>query len=166
MNTQSGSKASTSSPAGSIRAAGFVRTACSRPTPGSSSIGQAISRKQSSTRPWTSWSRFYARTDQVPSGVRLLPRFRWALAPYDLTRGVTDRWLQGTKTIRTCFGCRSGWLWRQLPDKSALNRAGMDKGCRRCKHRKHCNQRHHHANNAPAAEGSHRLQNRSAPERT
>jgi hypothetical protein len=34
MNTQSGSKASTSSPAGSIRAAGFVRTDCSRPTPG------------------------------------------------------------------------------------------------------------------------------------
>src|ERR1035438_303670 len=40
-------------------------------------------------------------------------------------------WWRGPATLRTYFGYRSGLLWRQLPDKAALNRTGVDDGCRR-----------------------------------
>ena len=34
--------------------------------------------------------------------------------------GAIDRWLQGPATLRTYYGCHSGWHWPQPPDKSVL----------------------------------------------
>ncbi len=49
--------------------------------------------------------------------------------PLPCGRNAIDSWLQGAATIRTYSSCRSVWLWRQLPDRSALNRTGVDNGC-------------------------------------